>query len=778
MKLDNKDPNYEFNSTIDKYRDNNVFKPPQESKEDNGDQIRVCIRKRPFNETEILSKDVEVISVPTNYEIIVHSEKRELDLTRYIENLHFRFDYAFDENCQNSEVYDHTAKPLVENVLEGGMSTCFAYGQTGSGKTHTMGGCTSASCEKGLYSMTADDVFKHLKSRIKKSSDLVVSTSFFEIYCGEVYDLLAGSGKLRVREDGDKQVKIEGLTEKVVKNLVELHQVIDQGNIARRSAETTENYRSSRSHAVFQIIIRKTGMENIHGKFSLVDLAGNERGIDTFYSNRKIKIEGADINKSLLSLKECIRAMGKGSSRVPFRRSKLTQILRDCFIGKNSKACLIAMLNPGMRSYEYSLNTLRFANRVKEQKHEMAEQLEKQWQEVHEHIKKRRSEKAAAAHRRSIRLRRRRFTIDGSKIDADQSSPHQLPDSEPMKDTNIIVCIRKRPFIKSETADNDTDVISVPSREEVVVHAQRTKMDRTKYILDHSFKFDYAFDEISNTEVIYEHIAKPLVKNIFEGGMSACFTFGQNGSGKTYTMFGRRTPVIEKGIYALAAEDVFKYRNERKYRSLNLAVSASFYEIYCGEVYDLLAKTGKLEIREYSDKHVQIVGLTEKTVLSAEELVHLIHRGSLARKARDSPANYRTSRSHAIFQILLRKDEGRSIQGKFSLVDLADNQRGADTLIWNRKKRLECADINKSLLALRECMRALGKMETHIPFRCSKLTYTLRESFMGNSSKTCIIATISPGLSSCEHTLNTLRFVDRIKDRTSTEEHDKKRRSN
>jgi chromosomal replication initiation ATPase DnaA len=777
MKLDNKDPNYEFNSTIDKYRDGNVFKPPQESQQANGDQITVCIRKRPFNEAEIASKDVEVISVPTNYEIIVHSEKRELDLTRYIENLHFRFDYAFDDNCQNAEVYDHTAKPLVENVLEGGMSTCFAYGQTGSGKTHTMSGCTSASCEKGLYSMTADDVFKILKSRKK---DLVVSASFFEIYCGEVYDLLAASsGKLRVREDGDKQIQIEGLTEKPVKNLIELHQLIDQGNIARSSAETSENYRSSRSHAVFQIIIRKTGVESIHGKFSLVDLAGNERGIDTFYSNRKIKIEGADINKSLLSLKECIRAMGKGSPRVPFRRSKLTQILRDCFIGKNSKACLIAMLNPGMRSYEYSLNTLRFANRVKEQKHEMAEQLEKQWQELHEHIKKRRSQMAAAAHRRSIHLRRRRrFTVDGTKMVADKPSPQQPPVSEPTMDTHIIVCIRKRPLLDSDKAESDTDVISVPSQEEVVVHAQRTKMDRTKYTLDHSFKFDYAFNETSNTEVIYEHVAKPLVKNIFEGGMSACFTFGQTGSGKTYTMFGRRTPVVEKGIYALAAEDVFKYRNDRKYKSLNLVVSASFYEIYCGEIYDLLARTGKLEIHEYGDKNVQIVGLTEKTALSAEELVKLIHRGSVARKARDTPTNYRSSRSHAIFQILLRKEEGRSIHSKFSLVDLADNQRGADTLIWNRKKRLECADINKSLLALRECLRALGKMETHIPFRSSKLTYTLRDSFTGSNSKTCIIATISPGMSSCEHTLNTLRFVDRIKDRTSTEEPEKKRRSN
>jgi chromosomal replication initiation ATPase DnaA len=778
MRLDNKDPNYEFNSTISKYRDSNVFKPPKESQDAREEQIAVCIRKRPFNEAEIAINDVEVISVPTNYEIIVHSEKRELDLTKYIENLHFRFDYAFDENCENSEVYEHTAKPLVENVLEGGMSTCFAYGQTGSGKTHTMGGCMAPSCEKGLYSMTAEDVFKFLKARKYKRLKMAASASFFEIYCGEVYDLLANSGKLRVREDADKQVQIEGLTEKPVRNMIEFHSLLDQGIIARTSAETSENYRSSRSHAVLQIIIRREGTENIYGRFSLVDLAGNERGIDTFYSNRRIKIEGADINKSLLSLKECIRAMGRKSARIPFRASKLTQILRDCFIGKNSKACLIAMLNPGLRSYEYSLNTLRFANRVKEQKHEMAEQLEKHWKELHEHLMRRRSE-MASAHRRTQRQRRRHFTIEGSKLDEERLrhslGPYQPREPKTMMDTNIVVCIRKRPFRKTDT--KEPDVISVPSDEEVVVHAERTKMDRTKYILDHCFKFDFAFDESCNTTFVYEHVARPLVKNMFEGGMSACFTFGQSGSGKTHTMFGRKSPVSEKGIYAMAAEDVFKFRNLRKYKGLDLTVSASFYEIYCGEIFDLLTKGGKLDIREYSDKTVQIVGLTEKTAISSAELLRLIKRGSNARKSRNTSENYRSSRSHAVFQIILRKHESRSIHGKFSLVDLADNQSGADKKVWNRKKRLECADINRSLLALRECMRALGKMETHIPFRCSKLTYTLRDSFVGSNSKTCIIATINPGVGSCEHTLNTLRFVDRIKERTSIEEQPKKRRS-
>lgn len=137
----------------------------------------------------------------------------QVDLTKYLENQHFRFDYAFDDSCDNEKVYKYTAKPLVQTIFEGGMATCFAYGQTGSGKTHTMGGdfqvkkisCLvvnfffqlivyfdlnlkgkTQDCSTGIYAKTARDVFKLLKSPKYRSLDLVVSASFFEIYSGKV----------------------------------------------------------------------------------------------------------------------------------------------------------------------------------------------------------------------------------------------------------------------------------------------------------------------------------------------------------------------------------------------------------------------------------------------------------------------------------------------------------------------------------------------------------------------------------------------------------------
>lgn len=167
-------------------------------------------------------------------------------------------------------------------------------------------------------------------------------------------------------EDGKQQVQVVGLTEKVVDSVEEVLKLIQHGNNARTSGQTSANANSSRSHAVFQIVLRPPGSTKIHGKFSFIDLAGNERGADTSSANRQTRMEGAEINKSLLALKECIRALGKQSAHLPFRVSKLTQVLRDSFIGDKSRTCMIAMISPGLSSCEHTLNTLRYADRVKE----------------------------------------------------------------------------------------------------------------------------------------------------------------------------------------------------------------------------------------------------------------------------------------------------------------------------------------------------------------------------------------------------------------------------
>ncbi|XP_063990933.1 kinesin-like protein Klp10A isoform X3 [Diachasmimorpha longicaudata] len=369
MNMDPGNPNWEFLAMIREYQNSIDFRPLRETDAVEDHQITVCVRKRPLNRKEANRKEVDVISVPSKDQMVVHEPKSKVDLTKYLENQLFRFDYAFDETCTNEIVYKYTAKPLVQTIFEGGMATCFAYGQTGSGKTHTMGGDFNGKtqdCKKGIYAMVAKDVFKYLKSPKYRGLNLVISASFFEIYSGKVFDLLADKEKLRVLEDGKQQVQIVGLTEKVVETCDEVLKLIQHGNSARTSGQTSANSNSSRSHAVFQIVVRSPGTHKIHGKFSLIDLAGNERGADTSSANRQTRMEGAEINKSLLALKECIRALGRKGAHLPFRASKLTQVLRDSFIGEKSRTCMIAMISPGMSSCEHSLNTLRYADRVKE----------------------------------------------------------------------------------------------------------------------------------------------------------------------------------------------------------------------------------------------------------------------------------------------------------------------------------------------------------------------------------------------------------------------------
>uniref|UniRef100_A0A8C4WMF5 Kinesin-like protein n=1 Tax=Gopherus evgoodei TaxID=1825980 RepID=A0A8C4WMF5_9SAUR len=330
-------------------------------------RIRVCVRKRPLNPREAGLQDFDVVTVPCRGVVVVHEARQRLDLSRYLESQTFRFDHAFDESVPNELVYRHTAQPLVESIFRGGMATCFAYGQTGSGKTHTMVGDLSAKgqgCPKGIYTLAAQDVFCWLREPSYEQLELQVYGAFFEIYGGKVYDLLNWRNRLKVLEDGKQQIQVVGLQEEEVSCVEDVMKLIEMGNRCRTSGQTSANTHSSRSHAIFQIILRKRG--KLHGKFSLIDLAGNERGADTGSADRRTRLEGAAINKSLLALKECIRALGRNKAHTPFRASKLTQVLRDSFIGENSCTCMIATISPGMRSCEHTLNTLRYANRVKE----------------------------------------------------------------------------------------------------------------------------------------------------------------------------------------------------------------------------------------------------------------------------------------------------------------------------------------------------------------------------------------------------------------------------
>ncbi|KAG3283013.1 kinesin family member 2C [Ictidomys tridecemlineatus] len=367
QEYDNSFPNWEFARMIKEFRTTMECNPLNVTDPIEEHRICVCVRKRPLNKQELAKKEIDVISVPSKCLLLVHEPKLKVDLTKYLENQAFCFDFAFDETASNEVVYRFTARPLVQTIFEGGKATCFAYGQTGSGKTHTMGGDLSGKAQnasKGIYAMASRDVFLLKNQSRYRNLGLEVYVTFFEIYNGKLFDLLNKKAKLRVLEDGKQQVQVVGLQEHLVNSAEDVIKMIDIGSACRTSGQTFANSNSSRSHACFQIILRAKG--RVHGKFSLVDLAGNERGADTSSADRQTRMEGAEINKSLLALKECIRALGQNKAHTPFRESKLTQVLRDSFIGENSRTCMIAMISPGISSCEYTLNTLRYADRVKE----------------------------------------------------------------------------------------------------------------------------------------------------------------------------------------------------------------------------------------------------------------------------------------------------------------------------------------------------------------------------------------------------------------------------
>ncbi|KAF9897813.1 Kinesin-like protein kif24, partial [Lobosporangium transversale] len=211
-------------------------------------KIRVCVRKRPLSAKEINRGEKDMASC-TGRQLAVDEPKVRLDMTKFIERHKFVFDEVFDSDATNEDVYRRTAYPLVQYLFEGGKATCFAYGQTGSGKTYTM-----LDEKQGLYVLAARDIF--VKMRNPENSHLGVYIGFYEIYQGQLHDLLNNRKKLHAREDGKSSVVVAGLKEYEIVNVEGLMQVFEYGNNARSTGSTRANADSSRSHAIMQLVLK------------------------------------------------------------------------------------------------------------------------------------------------------------------------------------------------------------------------------------------------------------------------------------------------------------------------------------------------------------------------------------------------------------------------------------------------------------------------------------------------------------------------------------------
>ena len=325
------------------------------------------------------------------------------------------------------------------------------------------------------------------------------------------------------------------------------------------------------------------------------------------------------------------------------------------------------------------------------------------------------------------------------------------------RNMRLCVCVRKRPIFPKEEEEGENDSISC-ANPQIKVFESKLKVDGiTKYVDQHVFTFDNTFNERESTEDVYRFALEPALDMIFNQGMVTIFAYGQTSSGKTFTM---------QGIQENSARQLFRLQEQLGPQT---RFKIAFYEIYGGNCFDLLNEKAKVQILEDKNNNVVINGLVEEEVSSEMELVERINFAFEKRTTYSTVANNTSSRSHAICRISV-VDEYDEVLGKLIVCDLAGSERAQDTKSNSRQRRIEGANINKSLLSLKECIRAMDSNGGHVPFRASKLTLSLRDSFKSRKfhNRVIMMACVCPGNSSSDHTLNTLRYADRLKSRKTT----------
>ncbi|XP_068153366.1 kinesin-like protein KIF19 [Drosophila tropicalis] len=349
--------------------------------------------------------------------------------------------------------------------------------------------------------------------------------------------------------------------------------------------------------------------------------------------------------------------------------------------------------------------------------------------------------------------------------------PRQLTTAQhPAQEERLVVAVRVRP--SQEATDRCIEVISSGS----LLYDDGGKSRPRQYSYDHVFR------ENDTQEYVYKTTTAPLVRDVLNGYNAAVFAYGATGSGKTHTMLGpvpRKKPATadrppataascyegdvssqDTGLMVRAIEDIFEHI-ESASPDNSCKVSISYLEIYNELIRDLLNPGGPLELREDNrGQRITVAGLSEITTSSRKEVVGLLMKGNKARTMEPTAANQTSSRSHALLSITvqMRTPLGTK-QGRLFLTDLAGSERAKKTK--NRGKRLqEGAHINRSLLALGNCINALSGGARYVNYRDSKLTRLLKEALSGRC-KTVMIAHVAPEGKHRDETKNTLVYADR-----------------
>ena len=337
----------------------------------NNDFIKVFVRFRPLNDLEngLLSDNYgwttpKFINEST---IGIYSTKEIKDKDAQIPgNLIFKYDKVFKLDSPQNEIYEYVGKRIVDDVMEGYNGTIFAYGQSGSGKTYTMyGPDIFDDLYKGIIPRIVEDIFNYVE-KADDNVDFQFKLSVLEIYKEVMYDLLTQTGDLKIQENPETGVKIDGLSEVYLSSLNEFFDYVELSQINRKTAETKLNHNSSRSHCLLILEISQSFKKEKlikKGILNLVDLAGSEKISKTGAVGLTLE-EAKKINLSLSTLGNVIHALTHKAEHIPYRDSKLTRLLKES-LGGNYKTSLIVTCSPHSYNLDEVVSSLLFAKRVK-----------------------------------------------------------------------------------------------------------------------------------------------------------------------------------------------------------------------------------------------------------------------------------------------------------------------------------------------------------------------------------------------------------------------------
>ncbi|KAK4308249.1 hypothetical protein Pmani_020043 [Petrolisthes manimaculis] len=341
---------------------------------------------------------------------------------------------------------------------------------------------------------------------------------------------------------------------------------------------------------------------------------------------------------------------------------------------------------------------------------------------------------------------------------------------------NLKVVVRVRPFNQREEDNNARCILDVvdehmlvfdPRRDENQFFfkgaLQRNRDLHKRQAREQKFIFERVFSTQSTNEDIYDASTHDLLDTLLSGYNCSVFAYGATGAGKTFTMLGTEEA---PGITFLTLRELYKRIEDLK-ETKTIEVAVSYLEVYNETVRDLIITGKALSVQEV-DKQVMVPGLSLHKPVDSQELMQLLIRGNLNRSQHPTDSNAESSRSHAVFQVFVKQHD-RVVSNlksnvsisKLSMIDLAGSERGAATGFKGVRFR-EGASINKSLLALGNCINALADGLRHIPYRDSKLTRLLKDSLGGNC-RSVMIAAVSPASTTFEDTFNTLRYANRAK---------------